>query len=341
MAKSGKVTISDVAKIAGVSKQTVSRVINNKPDVAEATRQRVRKVIQKLGYQPDPIAQSMKGITHSLGCILPDLTDHAVACMVQAAQITAREHQFSLLIESVSSQNEIEAVVKTLVSRRVDGILVINPAENVSLRHLQFQSSPEIPIVQLDNLPHSGQVTTVSIDFAYGAYQAGRHLLKLGHKNILVISDDRFLESTHGKQAGFSQAFQEAHLEYQHNLVFEGNGSAESGFAAITNALKQKLEFTAVFAHRDRMAIGAIQALNLHGLKVPGDVTVLGCDDHPCSEGLYPPLTSVRLPLEECGRTGVELLIGNILNPTKPVNLITIKPELIIRGSTRPLTKKY
>lgn len=336
MAKSGKITISDVAKIAGVSKQTVSRVINNKPDVAEHTRQEIRKVIQKLGYQPDPIAQSMKGITHTLGCILPDLTDHAAARLVQSAQITAREHQFSVWIEDVSTQNDIQAIANALINKRVDGILVINPTENMGLKQLPFQLRSAVPIVQLDNLPHTGQFTTVSIDYASGAYQTVRYLLTLGHKNILMISDDRFVESAHQKQAGFFQAIQDAHIDHPHNLVFEGDGSLLSGFEAVQDALQQERAFSAIFAQRDLMAIGAIQALSLNGLKVPEDVSVIGFDDHPWLEEFIPPLTSVHLPLEDCGRTSVELLIDTILNPAKSTEMVTIKPELIIRETTLP-----
>jgi len=141
-----RVTIIDVAEEAGVSKQTVSRVINDRPDVAEDTRGRIKEVIKRLGYRPDPIARSMRGSTHTLGCITPNLSDYNFSSIVQAAQAEARDNGFFLLTGSAQSDVDVLPLLNEFVNRRVDGLLVINPRDDNRYRHFLHQQNKEFPL---------------------------------------------------------------------------------------------------------------------------------------------------------------------------------------------------
>jgi DNA-binding LacI/PurR family transcriptional regulator len=326
-----RVTIIDVAEEAGVSKQTVSRVINDRPDVADHTRVRIKDIIRKLGYQPDPIARSMKGSTHTLGCITPNLSDYNFSSIVQAAQAEARKNGFFILTGSAQSEVDVNPLLDEFLSRRVDGILVINPRDDQRYKLLLPLIQQDIPIVYLKNTPENEQVSAVCLDDETGGYLATQHLLSLGHTEIVMILGLQNEECTQDRLAGFQKAYRDVGKEPLPSLRVHGDWSAASGNQAIKALLDQELSFSAVFAQNDRMAVGAIRAIREANLKVPQDVSVIGYDDIPLSSFFDPPITTIRQPMEEFGRIGAQLLIEAVNNPAFTPRTIRLDPELVLR----------
>ena len=336
MANKKRVTISDVAEEAGVSKQTVSRVINERPDVADHTRGRIKKVIERLGYYPDPIARSMRGSTHTLGCITPNLSDYNFSSIVQAAQAEARNNGFFLLTGSAQSEFDVLPLLNEIMNRRVDGLLVINPRDDDRYLHFLPLVERGIPVVYIKNTPLDEKVSAVSLDDETGGYLATRHLIHLGHMKIATIQGLPNEECTKERLAGFRKAYREAGIQLDSQLLVNGDWSATSGNQAIKTLLTKGNDFTAVFAQNDRMAVGAIRALRESGLRVPQDVSVIGYDDIPLSSFFDPPMTTVRQPMEAFGRIGAQILIEALNNPGFQPRIVRLAPELIIRKTCFP-----
>jgi len=331
-----RVTISDVAEEAGVSKQTVSRVINDRPNVADHTRGRIKEIIEKLGYQPDPIARSMRGSSHTLGCITPNLSDYNFSSIVQAAQAEARKKGFFLLTGSAPTEQDVQPLINEIMHRRVDGLLVINPRDDNRYYYLLPLIEKGVPIVYIKNTPVDENVSAVSMDDETGGYLATQHLIQLGHTQIATIQGLTNEECTKDRLAGFRQAFQVAGLQINSALVMKGDWTASSGNRAIKDLLNKGERFTAVFAYNDRMAVGAIRALREAGFDVPKDVSVIGYDDIPLSSYFDPPLTTVRQPMEEFGRIGAQILIEALDNRYFKPQVVKLAPELIIRETCAP-----
>jgi len=331
-----RITITDVAKKAGVSKQTVSRVINDRPDVAEETRGRIKTVIKQLGYRPDPIARSMKGITHTFGCITPNLSDFNFSSIVQYAQAEARQAGFFLLTGSANSENDVPALLNEIVNRRVDGLMVLNPRDDKRYSYLLPLVEKNTPVVYIKNTPVDEPVSAVCLDDEMGGYLATDYLLKLGHTRIATILGPRNEQCTQERLIGFQKAYQEADTDYNQATLLQGNWSAASGSSAIKQLLKDKTSFSAVFAQNDNMAVGAIRALRESGLRIPQDVSIIGYDDIPLSSFFDPPLTTIRQPIEQFGRLGAKLLIAAVKDQDFKPQIIRLDPELIIRETCLP-----
>ena len=336
MANKKRVTISDVAEEAGVSKQTVSRVINERPDVADDTRGRIKEVIAKLGYYPDPIARSMRGSTHTLGCITPNLSDYNFSSIVQSAQAEARKNGFFLLTGSAQSEFDVLPLLDEIMSRRVDGLLVINPRDDDRYLHFLPLVERGVPVVYIKNTPVNENVSAVSLDDETGGYLATRHLIRLGHTKIATVQGPANEECTNARLSGFRKAFLEAGLLFDPRLQVRGDWSATSGNRAIKDLLAEEIRFSAVFAQNDRMAVGAIRAIRESGLRVPQDVSVIGYDDIPLSSFFDPPMTTVRQPMEAFGRIGAQILIEALNNPAFKPRIVRLAPELIIRKTCLP-----
>lgn len=340
MAHNKRVIISDVAKEAGVSKQTVSRVINNRPDVADETRTRIKDIIARLGYHPDPIARSMRGNTHTLGCITPNLSDYNFSSIVQAAQAEARNSGYFILTGSAQSDQDVQPLLNEFMNRRVDGLLVINPRDDNRYLRLLPLIEQGVPVVYIKNTPVDEGVSAVSLDDEVGGYLATFHLIGLGHTNIATIMGLPNEECTKSRLAGFKKAHHEAGLQVNLELIAEGDWSASTGNQAIKDLLANGHPFSAVFAQNDRMAVGAIQALRSAGFKIAEDISVIGYDDIPLSSYFDPPMTTIRQPIEEFGRIGAQLLIEALNNHAFKPRIVRLSPELIIRKTSAPYHHK-
>ena len=332
-----QVTIRDVAALAGVSHQTVSRVINNSEGVTPNTRKRVENAIKELRYRPNAIARSMaKGHTHTLGCISPNLTNYIFSSMIESAQAEARRQGFFILTGSAPSVDEVQPLLDEMLNRRVDGLLVLNPRDDNRYRHLLPLIQGGMPVVYLKNSPNGELVSSVCCDDQNGGLQATRYLQELGHTAIATITGPENEECTQDRLVGYRQILLEAGINPDAALVTQGDWTAESGGQAIRQLLKSEIPFSSVFAQNDRMAVGAIHALREAGLRVPQDISVIGYDDIPLASFFDPPLTTIRQPMNEFGRHGAQLLIEAVQNPKYFQKQVRLDTQIIKRDSCAP-----
>ncbi len=333
-----RLTIQDVARKAGVSRQTVSRVLNNKGEVSQETRQRVLEVIAELDYRPSAVARSMaRGQTCTLGCIAPTLTDFTFASIIEGAQAEARRLGYFILTGSAPTEREVESLLEEFLHRRVDGLMVFNPYADQRFRHLLPLIESGTPIVYLGNTPCGEPVSSVRCDDQDGGFQATRYLLQLGHTVIATITGPPNEECTGDRLNGYRRALEQAEIPLDSRLIVNGNWSALSGYQATRTLLETGVPFTAIFAQNDQMAIGAIHALREAGLSVPRDVSVIGFDDIPLASYFDPPLTTLRQPMAELGMWAARLLVEAIRNPNHPMERILLQARIVERASCASL----
>jgi len=331
-------TIKDVAARAGVSRQTVSRVINNKGEVSDETRARVLATIEELGYRPNAAARSIVvGRTCTLGCISPSLTDFTFANIIDSAQAEARRLGYFMLAGSARTENEVEPLLEEMLHRQVDGLLVLNPHADRRFEHFLPLIEKGMAVVYLNNTPRGESVSSVHCDDRDGGYQATHYLLDLGHTAIATILGPSNEECTFDRLEGHRQTLVGAGLTYVPELTEQGDWSATSGYQAAQRLLATGQTFTAIFAQNDQMAVGAIRALREASLQVPGDVSVIGFDDIPLASYFDPPLTTLRQPMQESGQRAAHLLVETIQNPGRTPELIAIPARLVERASCAPL----
>jgi DNA-binding LacI/PurR family transcriptional regulator len=325
-------TIRDVARQAGVSHQTVSRVINGSDDVLPGTRAVVEAAIKELGYRPSAIARSMaRGLTHTLAIISPNLTDYTFASVVEGAEVEARQHNYFVLSSSASDPQAFHELVDELVGhRRVDGLIVINPYADE-----RFQFVPkDFPVVFVGARSHDEVVCSISLDDEKVAYEATQHLISLGHKRIALVTGPMEEDCSQDRLVGFKLALAEAGISYDQSLVFEGDWSASSGRDALLDFVKRDNVPTAIFAQNDRMAMGVLRAARDVNLDVPTQLSVIGVDDMPLSSYFDPPLTTMRQDMPLIGREAIRKLMEIIQSKTVESSVMKLPAQLVVRQST-------
>ena len=326
-------TIRDVARLAGVSHQTVSRVINKSENVTAETQQRVEAAIHKLKYRPSAIARSMAhGHTHTLACISPNLTDYTFASIIEGAEQEVRQHGFFLLSSSAANAESFHSLTDELIGhRRVDGLMVINPYVD-----RRFEGIPaNFPTVYIGAVAREQGVSSVCLDDERVAYDAMKHLLELGHRSIAMVTGPLDEDCTRDRNLGYQRALEEAGIEYDPRLVIEGDWSASSGQAAFLRFREMGLQPTAIFAQNDRMALGILRAARDLKLEIPNHLAVIGVDDMPLSSYFDPPLTTIKQDMLQIGREAARLMIQTIRDAHLRPQHVRFSGELIVRSSTR------
>ncbi len=325
-------TIRDVAALAGVSHQTVSRVINGSERVNAETRQRVQTAIAQLEYRPNAIAREMaQGRTRILACLSPNLTDYTLASIIEGAENEARQHGYFLMSASAPDEIAFGTLVEQLISsRRAEGLMVINPYADLRYTHLPAHT----PMVFVGARPRSADLSAIALDDQAAGYAATRHLITLGHRHIAMITGPCLEDCTQDRQNGYEAALNEANIPLDKAFTFEGDWSATSGYQAVRQFIEHGKPMTAIFAQNDRMAIGAIRALREFGQRVPDDVSIIGFDDMPLASYFDPPLTTMRQDTYKIGQAAAQMLIRAIENPKLVPEFVKKPAELIIRRST-------
>lgn len=325
-------TIRDVARQAGVSHQTVSRVINGSADVLPETRALVEATIEQLGYRPSAIARSMaRGLTHTLACISPNLTDYTFASVIEGAETEARQHDYFLLSSSATDPQAFRKLVDEVVGhRRVDGLIIINPYSDG-----RFEFVPkDFPLVYVGARSHGENISSVCLDDEKVAYEATRHLSSRGHSNIAMVTGPMAEDCSQDRAKGYGRALQEAGLEFDETLVVEGDWSAASGQDALLSFVEKGRLPTAIFAQNDRMAMGVLRAARDRNLKVPSQLAVIGVDDMPLSSYFDPPLTTMRQDMPRIGQEATRILLNIISEANTEVREVKLTAQLVIRQST-------
>jgi DNA-binding LacI/PurR family transcriptional regulator len=332
-AKSKKPTMRDVAARVGVSIQTVSAVINEKPGITLETRERVFHAIHELNYRTFTVARSLRTRqTHTVALIVPDIANPSFSTIASAAENVAQSSGYSLVNYNTHADPEREAnYIRTIAERWVDGVLFISALDQMT-SHDSLQEAG-IPCVAIDRIPQSYSGPSVTLDNVLAGRMAAEHLIDLGHQNIAHISGPLYLRLASERKSGYLSALE------QHGLpdgqVVSSNGwSCEEGYTAFNELIASNPIPTAVFAASDRLAIGAMLAASQAGLRIPEDISFIGLDDIEVAAYLIPPLTTVRQSFTELATLGMKLLLS-LLNNQKPENIrLVIEPELIIRCST-------
>lgn len=330
-----RIRIQDVAAMVGVSTQTVSRVLNNKPDVSRQTRQRILEVIDELGYQPSMMARGLaSNRTYTLGMFTEDLSDPFFAQIIVAAEAEARAHGYYLLLCSAERNPNIEyEYFRLLASRHVDGVLLLRPGSDEQPRYLFEMVEKGIPLVPIAYDLRDSRVPLVDVDNIDGGYKATRCLIDDGHQRIGMITGPIWNKAAIDRKEGYRIALEEAKIPYDENLIAYGDWSYESGYHATWQLLSRVPRLTGIFIHNDRMAIAAMQAIRESGRVIPNDISIVGYDDIQESRFINPPLTTIRQPAGEIGRVATNLLIEIINNPDALPQRLLLKTELVYRKS--------
>lgn len=325
-------TIRDVARQAGVSHQTVSRVINGSESVLPETRTLVETAIEQLGYRPNAIARSMaRGSTHTLACISPNLTDYTFASIIEGAEIEARQAGYFLLSSSANNPDAFGKLVDELVGhRRVDGLIVINPYSDERFEYIPR----DFPLVFVGASAHEKNVCSVSLDDEKVAYEATRHLISLGHTKIALVTGPMEEDCSRDRTQGYRRALQESGIAFDESMVIEGDWSATSGQDALLSFVGQGRVPTAVFAQNDRMAMGVLRAARDVNIKVPSQLAVIGVDDMPLSSYFDPPLTTMRQDMPRIGQEATRMLLDIIQKKDTVLRDLKLPAQLVVRRST-------
>jgi LacI family transcriptional regulator len=307
-----KATIQDIARAAGVSNQTVSRVLNNRPDVADATRQRVTDVIQQMGYRPSDMARGLRNKnTRTIGLIIPDSANPFFAEIAKGVETGCFDRGYGVILCNSAKVLERELIYLDLLqSKGADGIIFI--ATSTHIDHLYPLVESGVPVALFYRDAGNLNVDTFKIDNFQAGYMATTHLLELGHTRIACIrpSSD---ETPSGRRVdGHLHALEQAGIPADMALMPRGDNLIEGGEAATAALLASGDSFSAIFAANDAMAIGAMRSLRDSGRRVPDDVSVIGVDDIMLAKYVEPPLTTIAQPKQEAGLRAIEYLIERV-----------------------------
>lgn len=335
--KKGRVTILDVAAAAGVSKSTVSRILDERlPRSDSETARRVRRVAEDLGYIRDVSAASLRrGKTLTIGVIVPRLTDTVMAMLYEAiARACHRSGQFAIVATTDDKPDAGREAAETLLNRGVDGlILATSRIDDDFPRELEQRGIDYVLALRTD----SRSPASVGDD-RLGGYLATRHLIDLGHRRIGLIAGPSYASSSVQRMQGYRQAMEEAGLAVEPGWIVESTFGIDSGARAAENLMALPDRPTAIFAINDNTALGALSTLSRMGLSVPEDISLVGYNDIPIVSSLPTPLTSVRVPFDQIASSALELLGSDARMKQDRLRVAT--PSLIPRKSTAaPLTQ--
>lgn len=316
----GKLTIRDIARIAGVSTATVSRVFNQKPDVDPFTRERVLRIMEEHGFAPSIAASGLRNRSRLLGALVPSLTWPLIPELMRGVGEVVGNTSYELILYSITDVNHerdrSEVIDRIVGTRLVAGLMAVFPGP--SAKHLAELHSPDFPVLLIDDqgIP-SEETPRISVDNRFGAYEVTRHLIRLGHRRIAHIQGPLKYQVSHDRYQGYCDALIEAGIALDPRLVQEGDFMPQTG-RSCANAffdLPAGQRPTAIFAGSDYMAYGVIAAAEQRNLSVPEDIAVVGFDDNPSSAHMHPPLTTVRQPFYEVGRRATEILLSLVDAP--------------------------
>ncbi len=328
------ITIKEIAKLAEVSTQTVSRVLNKKYDsVSKRTRERIEKIIKELGYKPNLIARGLKRNTMNLiGIIIPDVGNPAWSEVTKGISTGLMEKEYFPILFNTNEdeRTELEALEK-ISSMLISGVLLI-PSHSES-RDYEILNSVEHPLVIVDRLIPGIKKDSIIFNNFKSAYDATNYLINNGHKKIVVLNGDKSLCSAQSRHKGWKKVMEDKGL-YDSSYEYWGNFSIESGYKMTKDIIK-KLSFSSIFAGNDLIAIGAKKAVEDEGMKIPDDISIVGFDDIFSSGILNPPLTTVRVPLYDLGLRAADLIIERIENPQNKIKQIKLNCKLVERSSVR------
>ena len=328
-------TLEDIARMSGVSRSTVSRVINMDPNVHEQTRTKVQSVIQSIDFQPNLAARGLAaGHTRVIGLVIPTgvvaiFTDPYFPLVIQGVSSACNARGYSVMLWLAEPEYERRTISQILYNGLVDGMVVSSMLMNDPLIERLCESKR--PFITIGRHPTNDKINYVDADNRAGAYQGVSHILRTGHRRVGVINGPRNTIASQDRYQGYLDALRERGLSLIPELVAEGEYSDITGYLAMKRLLPHCPD--AVFAVSDAMAIAAMRAIQEAGLCIPEDIAVVGFDDIPAAANSNPPLTTVRQPIQRTGSIAAEMLVDMIEHPDPQPRHIVLPTELVIRSS--------
>lgn len=328
-----RATMADVAREAGVSLMTVSRVVNEKGDVSPATRQRIVAIIERLGYRPSGIARGLATQrTGTLGLVLPDVANTFFANVARGAEQEAYARGYNIFLCNTNEdpRREID-LLRSLEEKRVDGVVLCSSRlQDAELRSLLAYHRA---VVLINRQIESGGVCSVLIDDAYGGRLATQHLLQSGHRAVGFLAGPELSQSGRQRREGYRAAFAEAGLQVDRDWVCHCAPTAEGGLDAGRELLTAHPDLSALFCYNDLVAVGVLRAAVELDRRVPQDLALVGYDDIPLANLVSPTLTTCRVPRNDLGKWAVKFLLVQIEGGDNRCDRVELKPELVVRES--------
>ena len=346
------VTIRDVAKESGFSSTTVSIVLNNAPlarYIPPATKKRIERAAEKLGYRPNQFARSLRSKrSHTVGVMVFDMTDPYCTLVLRGIENTLYQSSYLPILTDVHNErSRFERYLEMLLDRRIEALIVLANWLFLDINLLADLEKSSIPTAMIGCELKTDSISSVIVDNEVGGYLALEHLYSLGHRKIALIRGPKALTDSSPRWKGIRNCARQCGMELDPRLIMDlpesrdPISSFESGYKLTEDLIRQKRAFTALLAFDDMSAFGAIRALNKAGVKVPEQCSVIGFDDVATSAIYTPSLTTVRQPMEAMGASAVGIVVDGInavlekrdVNPTHR----RVAPELVVRESTRSL----
>lgn len=330
-------TIEEIAQLANISRSTVSRVLNNHPNVRATVRDRVLRVISEQGYTPQAAARSLASRrTNVLGLLIPRsatiiFSDPFFAQVIHSVTEAAAQFGYFLMLAMVTADQEQGFYDRILRSRHFDGVLMLS--SDIDDPILPQLLKDRVPLSLIGSHPYFQDITWVDAEQRSGARSAVAHLVGLGHRRIATITGPLEMYAAIERRDGYKHGMLEAGLPIVPEYLAIGDWTQQSGYRAMRQLLALPQRPSAVFVASDTMASGAIRAINEAGLAVPHDIALVAFDDLPAAAYANPPLTTVRQPIGEMGALAVRLLIDQLEQPGTSVVQVRLPTQLIVRGS--------
>lgn len=332
------ITIKDIAREVNVSVSTISRVLNNKPDVSEETKIKVEKAIKKLGYNPNRIARGLVlRKTNSIGLVIPDINNPFFPEIIKGVERTAKKLGYSLILcNTDNDKKEERESISLLRSKQVDGMILSLSLENKAV--LKGLEKEKFPIVQIDRQIKDSIYPAVTIDNKRSAYIATEYLIKQGHKKIGHITGDLSTETAINRLNGFKLALKEHNITVKKEWILEGDYSKESGKEMMEKIIKLEDRPTAIFFANDLMAFGAYETIFEYNYRIPEDFSIMGHDNIEITSFVKPGLTTMDQPKYRLGEIAAKKLISMIENrDEKALQNVILKNAMIVRDSIKCL----
>jgi len=326
----------DIAKIAGVSSATVSRVINNSNLVRPATAEKVRKVIQELKFVPNGSATTLKyGKSSSYGLIIPDITNPFFPEFIRSFEsILVKNNQDMLMATTDLHASRMQQTIHRMLVRQVDGVALL--ASEIETEPIETLLHHRVPLVTMDRRLTGPGLSDVSINYGSGMNEAVEHLKELRHKSIGFIGGSAGPTISDHRLRAFVKAVERVGLKVDKRFVRVGNYRISGGESAMTELLALEDRPTAIVTANDLTAIGALRVIRRAGLSVPEDFSIVGFDDIELSDIVYPPLTTLRLPRQELAEKFFLALESSARDPHAEGEQFAVKTSLVVRSSTGP-----
>ncbi len=332
------VTIVDIARELGISPSTVSRALIDHPDVRNETKERVRHLATKLRYFPNPIAQSLKSNqTRTLGVIVPEIKHDFFSSAISGIEEVAYESGYTIILCQSNESAEREVVhTNLLMHHRVAGLLVSISQNTVSGEHFRDLLKRKIPLVFFDRACEDVAASKVVIDDYKSAFDAVTYLIRKGYRKIAHLAGPKELDICRKRRDGYLHALRQANICVRDELVRYGGMHEDDGYASMGAMINETLVPDAIFAVNDPVVIGAYQKIKEAGLKIPGDVALIGFSNNKITSLVDPPITTVNQPSFEMGKVATQVLIEAISSHRSDdqPRTIVLDTELIIRDST-------